>query len=279
MKITEFTKYQNEEEKISHIETLDHNKNITEEIDFDDYGNQINKTVYTYNEQNKANLVIQYDEDNQLIEKKNIDYDNNGKEESVTTEFPDGSISKEYRKKEGNSITIITEDEDGEFEGSIQHIIDENEMTKELIRTNFMNKVDSKLVYEYDDKKQATRILEQDPKGRFLRGFSYQYDENGNRTTENELNKKNQVIARTTHKYEGSNLISSQAADQSVYYHYENNQVIKEERLNPDGSSDIIKFNFQNNKINTEKHFNIPQGEATDESFLMLTKRYLYEEE
>jgi len=71
---------------------------------------------------------------------------------------------------------------------------------------------------------------------------------------------------------------SFRSSDQSVYYQYNNNQVIKEEILNPDGSSDIINFEFEGDKVLNEKHFNIPQGEQTQDDFLIYTKRFLYEE-
>ena len=274
MKITEYTKYQEQEEVCSRIEELDSNHNIIEEIDFDESENQQLRITYEYNQKNKATLIIQYDEDNQLIEKKSISYNEEGKVELTTIEFPDGSLSKEKKVKEGNSITLITEDEDGEFEGSVQHILDEKGLTKELIRTNFMNKVDSRLQYEYDDNKNTRKVIEQDPKGRFMKAYAFSYDENGNRTIEEELNKKDKIVARTIHKYDGSHLISSKTADESVYFHYQEDHMIKEERFNPDGSSDIIKFEYNDNKIISEKHFNIPQGEATEDIFMIMSKRY-----
>ncbi len=278
MKITEFTKHQEGEEIISKIETRDINNNITEEIDFDENGQQLLRITNGYNEKGKLLLITQYDEDNQLIEKKTIHYNSEGKEIGSETEFPDGSLTKEIHKIEGNSVTITTEDEDGEFEGSVQHILNDNHLTKELIRTNFMGKVDYRLKYEYDENQNTTKVIEQDPKGRFLKAYAYQYDENANRTIEEELDKKDRPVSRIIHKYDGNLLKSTITASESVHYHYENNQIIKEEILQPDGSADIIKRTFENNKIINEKQYSIPQGENTEEDFLIMEKRYLYEE-
>lgn len=278
MKITELTKYRDSEDVISRIEIRDEKQNITEEIDFDDNGQQLLKTTYEYNSNGKPSCITQYDEDNQLIEKKTLEYDSEDKEISSLIEFPDGSLTKEIRKKEGNSITIKTEDEGGEFEGSVEHILDEKGLTKKLIRTNFMGKVDYRLAYEYDENKNTTKIIEQDPKGRFIKAFAYQYDENGNRIIEEEVDKKNRPLSRIIHKYEGSLLKSTVTASESTHYYYENNRVIKEETLQPDGSADIITRTFDGDKILNEKHFSIPQGEKTEEDFLTIEKRYQYED-
>ncbi len=278
MKITEFTKQQEEDEIISKIETRDKNNNVIEEIDFDDNEQQLLRITNEYDEKGNLLIVSQYDENNQLIEKKNINYNSEGKEIGSEIEFPDGSLTKEIHKKEGNSIIITTEDEDGEFEGSIEYIINDKNLTKELIRTNFMGKVDYRLNYEYDGNQNTTKIIEQDPKGRFLKAYAYQYDENANRTIEEELDKKDRPISRIIHKYDGKQLKSTATASESVHYYYENNQIVKEETLHPDGSSDIIKRTFENNKLKSEKHYSIPQGENTEEDFLIMRKRFLYEE-
>ncbi len=278
MKITEFTKQQGEEEIISRIEIRDQNNNITEEIDFDQNGKQLLRITNKYNEKSWLLTSTQHDENNQLIEEKTINYDSEGKEIGSETKFPDGSLTKEMHKIEGNSVTITTEDEDGEFEGSVQHILDENKLTKELIRTNFMGKVDYRLNYEYDNNQNTIKVIEQDPKGRFLKAYAYQYDENSNRTIEEELDKKNRPVSRIIHKYEGELLKSSITASEAIHYHYENNQIIKEETLQPDGSADIIRRTFENDKIINEKHYSIPQGESTEDDFLIFEKRYLYEE-
>ena len=102
MKITEFTKYRDSEEIISRIEIRDNKKNIIEEVDFDDNGQQLIKTTYEYNDKGQPVVVTQYDEDNLLIEKKKIEYDSEGREIFNLIEFPDGSITKETKKREGN---------------------------------------------------------------------------------------------------------------------------------------------------------------------------------
>ncbi len=278
MKITEFTKYRDQEEVTTRIETRDQNNNITEDIDFDEKGNQLVRTTYEFNDLGKATIITQYDEDNQLIEKNNTEYDENGKVSSKIIEFPDGSLSKEIQTKKDNSILLSTEDEDGEFEGSLEHILDENGMTKELIRTNFMGKIDSRLIYEYDEQKNTTKIIEQEAKGHFIRGFAYQYDQNKNRTVEEEINKKGQPLSRIIHKYEGNILKSSVSTSESTYFYYEDGLLTKEENLLPDGSADVIVNKYENKIISLEKHYSIPQGESTQDEYLLLTKRYLYED-
>lgn len=277
MKITEYTSHQNAEEITSRITEQDEQGNITLEIDFDDDGQQILKSTNSYNADNKIVSSKQVDEEEALIEKKQFEYDENGKLILSITEFPDGSISKESQKVDGQSRLLITEDEDGEFEGSVEYIMNENGKTKELIRTNFMNKVDSILVYEYNDKQQVTKVLEQDPKKRFIKSYVFVYDELGNKTIEEEQNKKGKPTSRTVHTYTGTNLISSKAAEGSVYYTYENDLIVKEEQLSPDGSSDVVVYEYEDTKKMSEKHYSIPQGETTEDMFLVMAKRYLYE--
>lgn len=277
MKITEYTSHQDADEITSRIAEHDEQGNITLEIDFDDNGQQLLKSTNTYDTDNRLITSTQFDEEEQFIEKKQFEYDENGKLILTITDFPDGSISKESQKIEGQSRLIITEDEDGDFEGSVEYLMDENGLTKELIRTNFMNKVDSILVYEYDNKQQVTKVLEQDPKKRFIKAYVFYYDELGNRTIEEEQNKKGKPTSRTVHTYEGTHLISSKAAEGSVYYTYEDDLIVKEEQLSPDGSSDVIIYEYEDAKKTSEKHYSIPQGENTEEMFLVMAKRYLYE--
>lgn len=275
MKVTAYIQYTESEETKAHIAIYDENQLLIEDTDFDENGLQIHKTSYQYNSEQGITKMVQFDEQNELIQDIETVY--NGKDKQLNTiHFPDGSISFERYIKENNTLNIITEDEDGEFEGSILHILDENGLSKEIVRTNFMNKVDTRLLYEYDDRKQITKITEQDAKGHFLRANAYGYDESGNTITEDNLNKKGEIIARVLHKYENGNLISTQTANDSAYFIYENDLLIKEEKLNPDGSSDIITFEYTDGLISFEKHYSIPQGEEIIENFLIFTKRYEY---
>jgi len=277
MKVTEYTQYRGEEEIITRIEEQDSKNNIIEEIDFDQEGQMLLKTTYKYNNQDKAVEITQYDEENNLIEKKSIEFDEKGKKSGSIIEFPDLSITKETQTINGNSILIKTEDEDGEFEGSVEYITNEEGLTTEVIRTNFMNKVDSKVLYEYNDAKQNIKITEQDAKGYFIKSYIFDYDENGNKTLEDELDKKNRVLDRKLYKYESDLLTSIKTANGSIYYHYDNKNLIKEERLNPDSSSEITIYNYENNRIVSEKQYNIPHGETVEETFLSVSKRYIYE--
>lgn len=277
MKITEFTKYPGETEIISRIEIHDTNNNITEEIDFDEKGQQLLKITSSYNDIQKPITTSQFDEDNNLIEKKTIEYNSEGKEISSRIEFPDGSLTIETINKKGNSVIITTEDEDGEFEGSIEHILNNEDMTKELIRTNFMGKIDSRLVYEYDENKNTSKIIEQDPKGRFIKAYAYKYNEFGKKIIEEELDKKDRPLSRIIHKYEGNKIKSTITASETTHYYYENNNIIKEEVLQPDGSADIIVRTFDKDKLISEKQYSNPQGESLEEQFLSVEKRYLYE--
>lgn len=277
MKKTVYTQFPDGEKIISKIEIRNPENLIIEETDFDEEGNQLLKVTYQYNQQKRPILVTQYDENNQLIEKKTIEYNEQGKEAGSLTEFPDGSISKEIYKKEGHSIIIKTEDEDGEFEGSMEHILDENDLIIERIRTNFMGKVDYRLKYEYDENQNTTKIIEQDPKGRFLKAYAYKYDENGNRIVEEELDKKDRPQSRIIHKYEGNLLKSTITASESVHYYYEDNQIVKEENLQPDGSAEIIVRTFENKQLKSEKYYTNPQGDNIDEDFLTFEKIYIYE--
>ena len=278
MKITELTKYQDSEEIISRIEIRDEKGQISEEIDFNDDGQQLLRVTYKYNEKGQTFHITQYDEEDNWIEKKAISYNEDDKISSTIIEFPDGSITKESQQKEGNIITITTEDEDGEFEGSLEHTINEKGLTTKLVRTNFVGKVDSVLLYEYDEQGNTTKLVEQDAKGHFIRGFAYLYDENGNRIAEDEINKKGKTISRTIHKYEEERLKSTISASESTHFYYENDLLIKEETLQPDGSADVIVKEYDNTNILVEKHYSIPQGETPQDMFLMMSKRYLYEE-
>ena len=277
MKITEFTKYREGNENISRIEERDLNNNITEEFDFDQEGQLLIKSTYKYNDKNKVIEIAQFDEDNNLIEKKTIEFDDNNKELSSIIEFPDASLTKESRIIDGNSTLIKTEDEDGEFEGSVEYISNNEDLVTEVIRTNFMNKVDSKVFYEYNDIKQNVKVIEKDGKGYFIKAYSFAYDKNNNKIREEELDKKDRILDRKIFNYDADLLSSIKSASDSVYYHYKNNNIIKEERLNPDSSSDIVISDYEGDKIKTEKLYSIPHGETIEEGFLSVSKRYIYE--
>ena len=277
MKITEYTQYRDGNEIITRIEERDSNNNIIEEIDFDQEGQQLIKSTYKYNKNNKAVEIIQFDEDNNLIEKKTIEYTDDEKEHSSVIEFPDASLTKEIRIINGNSTLIKTEDEDGEFEGSIEYISNNDKLVTEVIRTNFMNKIDSKVLYEYNEAKQNIKIIEKDGKGYFIKAYTFAYDENGNKIREEELDKKDRILDRKIFNYDTNRLISIKSASDSVYYHYDNKNIVKEERLNPDSSSDIVITDYDGDKIKTEKLYSIPHGETIEESFLSVSKRYIYE--
>jgi len=276
MKITTFTKYPNEEEIVSRIEIRDKSNNIIEEIDFDDNGQQILRITYEYDAEGKLLTSTQHDEDNQLIEKKTIHYDTKGAKIGSETVFPDNSITKEIIKKDGNTISIITEDEDGEFEGSEERILTENGLTKQLTQTNFMNKITALYEYEYDEKNQMIKAVEKDERKKFLKAYAFSYDEEGNKIVEEELNKKGKIINRVIHKYENNRICQTKAAEGTTNFYYENDSLLKEETLNPDGSADIIQYIYNNQQLIQEKHYNIPQGEETHEDFLQKQIRYEY---
>ena len=82
---------------------------------------------------------------------------------------------------------------------------------------------------------------------------------------------------RKVYKYDANILISIKSGSGSVYYHYDNKNIVKEERLNPDSSSDIVISGYNGDKIKTEKLYSIPHGETIEEGFLSVSKRYIYE--
>jgi YD repeat-containing protein len=275
MKTTEYTNY-NDVEIVTLEQIFDENNNIVEDINYDEEGHQILKVINEYNQENQLVKQVQLDENNELIEEKNFTY-LDGKPNEIHSHFPDGSTSTEKYLRNNDKVEIITEDEDGEFEGSLQHILNEKGLTKELIRTNFMNKVDTRLQYEYNEQGLLTQVTEQDAKGRFIRAYGYKYDASGNRITEDELNKKGKLTSRIVHKYENEKLISTITAASSKHFHYEGDKLIKEEQLNPDGSADIIEYEYQEERKLSEKHYNVPHGDNIAEGFLVLSKRYTYE--
>ena len=250
---------------------------LIEEIIFDDDAQQIHRTINEYDKQNRIIHSIQYDENNKLIEDKKNFFIESNKEVYSETLFPDNSITKEYRERSENKLLIKWTDEDDEFEGSEERILNEKGLTIQLIQTNFMNKITAFYEYEYDEKDQMIKAVEKDDRKKFLKAYAFTYDNEGNKTVEEELNKKDKIISRIIHQYENDKIIKTKATEGDTHFYYNNELLIKEETLNPDGSANVIVYSYNENKdITEEKHYDISQGNEIQEYFLQKQIRYEY---
>ena len=272
-----YTQYYEQEEFLSQIEKFNNENLLIEEIIFDDDAQQIHRTINEYDKQNRIIHSIQYDENNELIEDKKNFFIESNKEVYSETLFPDNSITKEYRERSENKLLIKWTDEDDEFEGSEERILNEKGLTIQLIQTNFMNKITAFYEYEYDEKNQMIKAVEKDDRKKFLKAYAFTYDNEGNKTVEEELNKKDKIISRIIHQYENDKIIKTKAAEGDTHFYYNNELLIKEETLYPDGSANVIVYSYNENKdITEEKHYDISQGNEIQEYFLQKQIRYEY---
>ncbi len=277
MKITEYTLFRDEEAVVSNISKYDSKGNLIEEIDYDDFGKSQSAIINQYNSDNQLIKVEQYGIDNEMIDVTEIIY-SDGEISQKIISFPDDSKTFEHYRRSENSLEIVTEDEDGEFEGSVLRKLT-NGLTTELIRINFMKKQDSHLINEYNEKQQLIKVKELNAKGKLERAYAFKYDDYGNRICEDELDRKERLLSRTVHKFEEDRLLETQAPNYSIKIEYENKQPIKEMITNPDGSVDITNYKYNDNKQKIEEIvYQIPYGEAFDERFLAYTKRFVYED-
>ncbi len=276
MKITEYIQFRDEEEIISNISEYDSNGNLTEEVDYDDNGEQQSKIIHQYNTDNQIIRTEQYYTEDELIDITETLY-SEGEIAQKIISFPDDSKTFEHYKRSENSLEIVTEDEDGEFEGSTLRNFD-NGLTTELIRINFMKKKDSHLKYEYNDKQQLIKVRELNAKGKTEKAYAFKYDNFGNRICEDELDRKERLLNRTVHKFEEDRLLETQAPNYSLQIEYEDKRPIKETLINPDGSQDVTlyKYNSEHQK-EQEIVYKIPYGEAFNKDFWAYTKRFKHE--
>ena len=140
-----------------------------------------------------------------------------------------------------------------------------------------MNKITAFYEYEYDEKDQMIKAVEKDDRKKFLKAYAFTYDNEGNKTVEEELNKKDKIISRIIHQYENDKIIKTKAAEGDTHFYYNNELLIKEETLYPDGSANVIVYSYNENKdITEEKHYDISQGNEIQEYFLQKQIRYEY---
>ncbi|MBN2667717.1 MAG: hypothetical protein JXR60_00695 [Bacteroidales bacterium] len=275
MTITEYSKYSDQAEFVSEIKIYDQLNRLIEEQQFHE-GELVHKTIQSYFEDGTLHRTKTWDEDGILIIDKENNY-SDGQIQLVKSAFPDGSLNYEKHNYSTNQVEVISEDEDGEFDGKIIYDLNTKGQNIAVTRFNYLNKIDSKHLYEYNEQGLVSKIMEVDAKNKPIKGVAYAYNEAGKTTIEALLNRKEQVVDRMIHEYNDGLLIKTSSQERETRYEYENQHLISELQLHPDGSADIITYQYENNRLILEKHYQNPHGQAISEDYLILTKRFEYQ--
>jgi hypothetical protein len=154
-----------------------------ERKNFDEEGNFISRDVFTYDGKGSLSEQVSYDVKEKIISKityataedksiEQCEYDGNGKLQNKTViKFGEGG-------KETSSVQTTPE---GKLISSITSVYDERGNVKERHYKDFYSKT---IRYQYDDQDRCTMQELFDGNGTLLRKNMYEFDEQGNLSTE-----------------------------------------------------------------------------------------------
>jgi len=269
----QYIQFVDSEPTLQHYEQKNDKGMVLEEAAYDELGHLQLRTINEYENDIRLISSKRFDENDELIEEQNWLFEGDTISQKVT-HYPEGGSLIETYRREGNVLTILSADEDGEFEGAIKEVFDSQNRVVEVVRTNFQNKIDNINRYEYNDKGQTIKISAFDGKNYFLQAVAYYYDESGNRIAEEELNSKNQAISRTLHKYEATRLTQTQSNSETIRWEYKNDQLSKITTQHPDGTAEISVYEYRDNQLSKISNYLNPLGDQVEMEHLVWTKTF-----
>ncbi len=277
MKIKEYTKYIDSDEVLTGTEIYDSKNRKTSDLIFDINGNQEIRIDYIFEEDENFEKILNFDENNNLIEEKIIHYNNDKKTIKTQSSFPDGSLTINTYDRTENRLFIKSEDENGDFEGSTERFFDNNSNLLEYIQINDFEKKEKHVLNKYDNNGYLIQSDEKDERGKPLASYKFSLDEKGNCILEEKFNNKGKSLEKTSFQYdENGNIIKSRSTNANINYEYANNKLVREERIGVDGIRHITFYNFIDDKISSIKTHQLPFEEDLDNSLPVSEVRYEY---
>lgn len=206
---------------------FDKNGNLIGEDRYDQGGTLISRMLYKYNHKNLLTVEESYDETGELQEKLVYDYDENGRILKKFVHYLDGTVDTITYKYIGDNLSRkVLFNENGEKETEEQFSFNGDKMIKEekfdygkLIEKNefkydlngnlietirFKDGKFSKVVNEYDGKRNRTRTFTYNKKDKLIGKSLYEFDEAGNRIVVQEEDRFRKNTVKMTYDENGN---------------------------------------------------------------------------
>lgn len=218
--ITTYLQETNEEPIKSEYIEYDKSGNIVLSIKYDEAVIIIEKSEFTYDNENRKLTEKQYFSESEIAENHNFKYDDNGQLLEIHTDYAEGysSTRKINYNPETNERIELEIDEDGEVEE--KHVFKYHEAHGKLTeRAEYddRKKLVQKTVFTYDDKGRIIEQAEYERKGKKpiqTRQYAYK-DESDKIERMNVLNHKGKLINQYLLSYDEQNRVTRQISPTS----------------------------------------------------------------
>lgn len=193
----------------------DEKENLILSVKFDDTGNIIEKTTFTYDDQKRKLTETNYISDTEIAESSKFVYNAEGELEQIETEYAEGYSSiRKFEKDDEKKQKIELELDGDEIEEKHIRQYDENGNLIEKASYDDRGKLISKTCYTYDEKGRMTEEAEYEKKGKKpiqKRIFAYE-DEKDKFHYMKILNHKGKIINQYQLSYDESGRVISQTS-------------------------------------------------------------------
>ncbi len=184
-------------------EEFDQNGNMLSRIFYDE-GTVSGKEIRQFNADNKVVNYKEFLSDTELSVESVFSYNNDGKLIQEEKIFVHAGGYKSFVKYAYNNDTeiILTEDEDGEFEGKIEKIYNSKKQLTESKTINEHGKIDTHFLLEYDDNERIIKKTELPSDTTNYQEIFYTYNTDNLVTAELTKNKKGKDLQKIIREYD-----------------------------------------------------------------------------
>lgn len=218
--ITSYLKELNEDPIKSEFIEYDEAGNIVLSIKYDESGNIIEKSTFTYDDENRKLTEKQYLSEEEIAESHRFIYDENGKLTEINTDYAEGysSTRKIQYNPEANERIELEIDEDGEIEE--KHVFKYHETHGKLTeRAEYddRDKLVQKTLFTYDEKGRVIEQAEYERKGKKpIQSRQYAYVGNSDKIEQlNVFNHKGKLINQYRLSYDDQDRVTRQISPTS----------------------------------------------------------------
>ena len=184
----------------SYLQEYDKQGNSIHEVEYTPDGSVDNAAEYKYDDQNHLIEEVHYFED-EVTEKIRYILNEEGKRTEVETTYADGSISVKKVIRQGNTITVKTFDEDGDPEEEDRIKYDEEGKVVEEVKLDEEGKIVHRSLYEYNEKGKLLNKTEYEgDDGSFIKTM-IEYDDRDNPVSETTVTDKGNLVNRISFQY------------------------------------------------------------------------------
>lgn len=191
---------------LASIKEYDQNDNILKEVGYRPDGWVENHYANVYNEKNQRVEYSIFDEDDQLLETHRFDYDESGKiigESCFYAEMDDSDYTHYVYDADGLLVEKNNMDSENDLYSYVRFEYD-NKMPINERHYNDDNRLEMEKALVFDSRGLVIEETDFDHLENDKRTYSYEYDENKNRTKTLMYNKKDQLIMKTLSEFDGN---------------------------------------------------------------------------